>query len=322
MAIYHLTAKTVSRGNGSAKSSHDYIDREGQYRSDHEEVAYSQSGNMPEWAKENAGIYWDSADIYERGNGRLFKQLEFALPKEFTSDQQRELVKGYVEQLTTTKDGPLPYSFAIHKGHDRENPHCHLMISERANDGHARSPETWFKRASKQNPEQGGAKKTEELKPKEWLQASRQEWSLQANRALERAGIDARIDHRSLEEQGITDRESTQHLGPSVAAMERKGIQTDRGRAVQKVPRGDNSQVLRELEAVRAQKAAITDGMNAARERIAAEKERRAQEAERQQQAELQRKQEAERIRAKEHKEAIERQRQKRKDRSRGGMER
>lgn len=39
------------------------------------------------------------------------------------------------------------------------------------------------------------------------------------------AGHEARIDHRTLEAQGI-DRVPTTHLGPSVAAMERKGIRT------------------------------------------------------------------------------------------------
>lgn len=325
MAIYHLTAKTVSRGTSYAKARHDYIEREGRYASDKAEVEYSQSGNMPEWAQD-AKKYWDAADTYERGNGRLFKQLEFSLPKELTADQQKELVQGFVDKLTSTKDGPLPYSYAIHKGHDKENPHCHLMMSERPHDGHERSPETWFKRANSKNPEQGGAKKTTALMPKEWLQDARQEWSLQANRALERSGHEARIDHRSLKEQGI-DREPTQHLGPAAAAMERKGIQTDRGRQV-----AQGNQVAHELDAARAQKAAINDGMNQARERFQAEKERRAQEIERQRQAEQQRREAAERQRQEQElvrkerekaalQEKLERQRQERKSRDRGGME-
>lgn len=331
MAIYHLTAKTVSRGTSSAKARHDYIEREGRYDSDKAEVEYSQSGNMPEWA-EDAGKYWDAADTHERGNGRLFKQLEFSLPKELNADQQKNLVQGFVDKLTSTKDGPLPYSYAIHKGHDKENPHCHLMISERAKDGHERSPETWFKRANGRSPEKGGAKKSEALKPKEWLQEARQEWSLQTNRALERAGQEARIDHRSLKEQGI-DREPTQHLGPAAAAMERKGIQTDRGRQAAQVDNSALGNQARELDAARAQKAAINDGMSQARERFQAEKERRAQEVERQREAERQRQEVAERQREarelerKERERAavlekLERDREANKHRSRGGMER
>ena len=45
---------------------------------------------------------------------------------------------------------------------------------------------------------------------------------------LRLAGVTTRIDHRTLEAQGI-DRVPTTHLGPSIAAMERKGIHTMRG---------------------------------------------------------------------------------------------
>ena len=263
MAIYHITAKTVSRGTASAKARYEYIEREGRYASDKNEVSHSQSGNMPEWARQDAKKYWDSADTFERGNGRLFKQIEFALPRELNADQQRELAQEFVSRITTTNDGPLPYSYAIHKGHDKENPHCHLMISERANDGHSRSPETWFKRANGKAPEKGGAKKSEELKPKEWLQDTRQGWSLEANRALERAGHSARIDHRTLQAQGI-DREATTHRGVAVCAMEQKGRHTERGEAAALVEK--RIHMARELGEAKAELAQI-GAQEAARER-------------------------------------------------------
>ena len=281
MAIYHLTAKTVSRGGASAKARHDYIKREGRYQADRKEVISSQSGNMPEWAKGCPGAYWDSADVYERGNGRLFKQLEFALPRELSTEQQQNLVQKFVSKITSTKDGPLPYSYAIHKGHNKENPHCHLMISERANDGYSRTAETWFKRANSKVPEKGGAKKTEELKPKEWLQEIRKDWSQQANNILELAGYQSRIDHRSLEAQGIS-REPTQHLGPVVSALEAKGIQTRRVRDFAKYD--DNiDKIISELEAAKAQKIVIITGMSDARKLFQVEKKRLQRRIEREQ---------------------------------------
>ncbi|MES8783431.1 DNA primase, partial [Cutibacterium acnes] len=82
MAIYHLTAKTGSRNGGqSAKAKADYIQREGRYSRDRDEVLHTQSGHLPEWAERPAD-YWDGADLYERANGRLFKEVEFALPVE------------------------------------------------------------------------------------------------------------------------------------------------------------------------------------------------------------------------------------------------
>jgi hypothetical protein len=231
--MYHLTAKTVSRtgnGNASAKSRHDYIVREGRYAGDKNEVADRQSGNMPAWAATSPGAYWTAADEHERANGRLCKQLEFALPVELSPEQQRELVHQYVDALTTTADGKLPYSYAIHHGIHHgggDNPHCHLMVSERVRDEHDRTAATWFRRAA-QDPGKGGARKTELLKPKEWLITARERWSAMANQALEVAGHDARIDHRTLAAQGI-DRPASLHLGPAASAIERQDVRTRRG---------------------------------------------------------------------------------------------
>ena len=81
--------------------------------------------------------YWDAADLHERANGRLFKRVEVALPTALTTAEQRELAVGFARHLT---DGEhLPYTLAIHAG-EGTNPHCHLLISERTNDGLERSP--------------------------------------------------------------------------------------------------------------------------------------------------------------------------------------
>ncbi|WP_268814778.1 MobA/MobL family protein, partial [Pseudomonas savastanoi] len=58
--------------------------------------------------------------------------------------------------------------------------------------------------------------------------AIRQLWERMANRALENAGSDARIDSRSLKAQGL-DREATTHLGPVASDMERRNKASDRG---------------------------------------------------------------------------------------------
>ena len=91
-----------------------------------------------------------------------------------------------------------------------------------------RSPATWFKRYNAAAPEAGGARKTTALHPKDWLLETRAAWAAQTNQALERAGHAIRIDHRSLEAQGI-DRVPGIHLGPQVLEMEARGIQTERG---------------------------------------------------------------------------------------------
>ena len=74
----------------------------------------------------------------------------------------------------------------------------HLVISERANDGLERSAEQWFKRANGKHPERGGAKKSRTMMDKHWIAQTREVWEQEANRALERAGQQDRVDHRSL----------------------------------------------------------------------------------------------------------------------------
>lgn len=225
MAIYHLTAKTGTRAGGhSACAKADYIQREHRYERNATDVLYRESGHMPAWVTEPRA-YWIAADTHERANGRLFKEIEFALPVELTADQQRELTHQFAQQLTAAER--LPYTLAIHTG-KRTNPHCHLLISERVNDGIERTPAQWFRRYNRQEPAHGGSRKTEALKPQQWLEQTRQTWAELTNRALERAGVEARIDHRRLERQGI-ERLPQIHLGPTVSVMEQRGLRTDRG---------------------------------------------------------------------------------------------
>ena len=234
MAIYHLSVKTGSRGGGqSAVAKSDYIEREGKYEKDRDELAYSESGNMPSWAADDPRAYWSAADEHERANGSLFKEIEFALPVELDERQQREVASSFAADLTGGER--LPYTLAIHRG-GGGNPHAHLMISERGLDGHDRDAEQWFKRANKAAPEKGGALKTRSFMNKEWLENTRQAWETAANTALDRAGRDERIDHRSLAaqreeaiERGQVDRADELsrtpgvHLGPERYRAQRGG---------------------------------------------------------------------------------------------------
>ena len=201
MAIFHLDVKTGTRGGGqSASAKYDYLGREGRYAKDAEELEYKESGNLPKWAEDDPGKYWQAADEHERTNGRLFQQVEVALPVELDERQRRDLAGSFAERLT--REERLPYTLAIHRGGEAgENPHAHLVISERANDGIERSAEQWFKRANGKQPERGGAKKSRTMMDKHWIAETREVWGREANRALERAGQEDRVDHRSLAAQ-------------------------------------------------------------------------------------------------------------------------
>ena len=225
MAVYHLKVSIGSRAGGqSAGAKADYIEREGNYEKDREELEHKEHGNMPEWAKDDPHSYWEAADDHERANGRLYREVQFALPKELNEEQRRELASGFAKRLTEGER--LPYTLAVHRG-DGENPHAHLMFSERPNDGIERGKEQWFKRYNAKAPEKGGTQKSRAAMPQAWLEDTRKAWALEANAALERAGYGERIDHRSLAERrdvaersgdlkqaAELSREPNVHLGP------------------------------------------------------------------------------------------------------------
>ena len=142
-----------------------YITRTAQYanRNDHENevVEYVKSGNMPSFCVDRPDQFWEAAELYERKNGRTATSLVLALPKELSVEQRIELVEKIVEQFTGEYN--FPYTLAIHNhpseitGEDQ--PHLHLMYSERSADEHDRTADQFFKRYNDKHPERGGAQK-------------------------------------------------------------------------------------------------------------------------------------------------------------------
>ena len=61
---------------------------------------------MPEWARENPQEYWAAANRYERANGRLYREVHFALPNELGKGEQKELAQSFARDLTTVEKQP------------------------------------------------------------------------------------------------------------------------------------------------------------------------------------------------------------------------
>ena len=244
MAIYRLEAKTGSKAQGkSGRAKVDYLARAGKYSAGNEdECRLIHSANMPDWATagptgRRAGSYWKAADEFERSNGQLFRELIVAIPVELNIDQQNQLALAFAVQIGSKGEyGLMPYTIAIHEGKGH-NPHFHLVLSERINDGLERSAETWFKRAAikGKDPASGGARKASigrsQVGKKKWLKDARLKWQDMANAALAKAGFDDRIDHRSLRDQGL-DQKPQPKIGPKIMVMEAKGIRTDKAQAI------------------------------------------------------------------------------------------
>lgn len=151
--------------NSSAVQRFHYITRTKNFENHKENIAekleFVQSGNMPHFAQNKPDEFWQAADIYERKNGRVCSSLVVALPKELTAAQRSELAEQFIAEFADRYQ--FPYSCAIHNHQGslggQEQPHLHLIYSERSVDEIERTPEQFFKRYNPKNPQKGGAQK-------------------------------------------------------------------------------------------------------------------------------------------------------------------
>lgn len=137
--------------------------------------------------------------------------MEIALPRERDSEQRIALVRAFVAQEIGERHA---YQWAIHTplaADGKEQPHVHLMFSERQADGIERDPQQYFRRYNGKHPEQGGARKGYGLhagqtlsraERVEELKALRSRWQDMANLHLQQLGHSARIDMKSHAERG------------------------------------------------------------------------------------------------------------------------
>ncbi len=217
----HVAFKSSSKAPPAAAHAQ-YIARDGQYQ-ERGGVELVESGNMPEFAQADPHSFWVAADAYERANGRTYTELQIALPRELEPAQRQELAREATKELL---GGRFAYTLAVHTPLAKDNieqPHMHLMFSERAvtDDTRGFSEDRFFKRnGARKDPEWNDRNKPEEV---------REKWVEMMNAAMERHGRihdpRQRLDARSWEEQGRNDlaslREEKTLRGDGPEAMER-----------------------------------------------------------------------------------------------------
>jgi hypothetical protein len=110
---FHLSFRSGSRATGAcAVSAYNYITREGPFDDpDLDRAVYVESGHMPSWAQDDPREYWDAADLYERANGRLFIAADFALPRGLDVEDQIDVARTLVKDLTDRERLPTPSRF-------------------------------------------------------------------------------------------------------------------------------------------------------------------------------------------------------------------
>lgn len=313
MAIYHCSVKTISRSAGrSAVASaayragvcledertgevHDYTRKTG---IEHTELF------MPEGVSLEREVLWNAAESAEkRKNSTVAREYEIALPDELTPEQRTELAREFARHLVERYGVAADVSIhAPGREGDSRNHHAHILTTTR-----------------QVTPESFGAKTRalDERKSGE-IEHVRATWAQLTNQALERAGHKERVTHKSLEAQGI-DRQPTVHLGPTVTAMERRGVRTDRG----ELNRGadDTREIAKELASAEQTQAGVERMRAQARQWRQAQEQAKQQEIARQRERERLEREEKERqqkLEAEQKAQERQRREQERAERSRG----
>ena len=169
--LEHTAKKAIKTRSGkikdgaTAKNRFHYITRTSHFKnykeSASEQIEFVKSGNLPSFAEGKPAEFWQAADVFERSNGRTCSSLVVALPKELNQAQRIELAEAFITEFADRYR--FPFSCAIHNHAGSiagiEQPHLHLMYSERHVDGIDRSAEQFFKRYNPKDPQQGGAQK-------------------------------------------------------------------------------------------------------------------------------------------------------------------
>jgi len=215
MATYFLRSSHVSRGKGSLATraaayragerikdertgvTYDYSDRR--------DIAYKEvvlpsdlAGRADmSWTQDRATL-WNAMEYAgTRHNSRTAREWLVLVPPELTPQQRIALVRTFAAELSNKYRAAV--DVAIHEprpGADPRNHHAHLLMTNR-----------------EVSPEGVGARTTLELGGRERHQrglgptrddylALRKLWADVTNDSLRRAGLNLRVDHRSLEQQG------------------------------------------------------------------------------------------------------------------------
>jgi Ti-type conjugative transfer relaxase TraA len=262
MAIYHLHVKVIGRKSGSSAvasaayrsgsrlleerldRSHDFSTKRGVV---HSEVMLPE--NAPEAWRDRERL-WNDVEAFEiRKDAQLAREVEFALPREMTQAQGIELARDFVQAEFVDRGMIADLNVHWDMAEDgMPKPHAHVMLTMRAID------------------ENGFGRKVRDWNRTEMVERWRERWAEIANERLAELDIDARIDHRSLEAQGIALEPQSQ-IGAPAKRIEDRGIEgegNEAGRAElhREIARGNGERIIADpslgLDAITQQQSTFT----------------------------------------------------------------
>jgi Ti-type conjugative transfer relaxase TraA len=239
MAIYHFSAKVISRANGSSAvaaaayrsasrlhderldRSHDFSNKAGVVHS----VVMLPDGAPEELADREK--LWNEVEAAEkRIDAQLAREIEFAIPREMTQEQGIELARDFVKREFVDRGMIADLNVHWDVGADgMAKPHAHVMLTTR------------------DVGEDGFGKKNRDWNRTDLLEKWRERWSEHVNQRLAELDIEARIDHRSFEAQGI-DLEPQHKIGPAASRMVAQGLDTERAAEHREIARSNGEKII------------------------------------------------------------------------------
>jgi len=248
MAIYHLHVKVIGRKSGSSAvasaayrsasrlrderldRSHDFSAKRGVV---HSEVMLPE--NAPEAWRDRERL-WNDVEAFEiRKDAQLAREVEFAIPREMSEVQGIELARDFVrgEFVARGMIADLNVHWDIAED-GLPKPHAHVMLIMR--------------QVSVSGDENGFGQKVREWNRTEMVERWRRRWAELANERLAELDIDARIDHRSFEAQGIA-LEPQDQIGAPAKRIEDRGIEgqgaeADRAEMHREIARGNGQRII------------------------------------------------------------------------------
>lgn len=241
VAIYHLSAKVISRSTGRnavaaaayRSASRLYDDRTAQafdYSRKtgvlHSEILLPEGA--PERWSDRAALWNEVEQGEKRRDAQLAREIEFALPREMKPDDAIDLARAFVAREFVRRGMVADLNIHCDVGGDGlPRPHAHVMLALR-----------------EAGPYGFGAK-ARDWNSTELLEHWREAWAEHVNARFAELDQDIRIDHRSLRDLGL-DLEPQFKIGPAAARMEARGRASERVDQHREIARRNGERLLRD----------------------------------------------------------------------------
>ena len=223
MAIYHFSVKVIGRASGrsgvaaaayrAGERLHDErLDRDHDFRAkagvEHSEILLPEGA--PEQWRDRERLWNDVEAFEKRKDAQLAREVEFAIPREMTKAEGIELARDFAQREFVDRGMIADLNVHWDIGADGQpKPHAHMMLTTREV-----SPDGFGQKVREWNAHENVA---------QW----RERWADHVNTRLAELDIDARIDHRSLEAQGI-ELEPQDKIGAAAQRMGERGLESER----------------------------------------------------------------------------------------------